>query len=176
MEEAGCSLGLSQALPSWGSPTGPENPCPGRLSPGSHWGVFSCAQQSFDPWPLLRAEDVTVSRTDVVPGCRVAAWWGHRHSVSSRKAAPAPLGVFAGPAGSQGWDGVERMWGGCYQTELRPARLSAAKPINRQWVVVKERTAFILQAPSKENGQLALKRPKLPDGFQGRGFQGQHLW
>ena len=29
------------------------------------------------------------------------------------------------------------------------------------------------RAPSKENGQLMLKRPKLPDGFQGRGFKGR---
>ena len=27
------------------------------------------------------------------------------------------------------------------------------------------------RAPSKENGQLVLKRPKLPNGFQGRGFK-----
>ena len=27
------------------------------------------------------------------------------------------------------------------------------------------------RAPSKENGQLLLKRPKLPYGFQGRGFK-----
>ena len=27
------------------------------------------------------------------------------------------------------------------------------------------------RAPSKENGQLMLKRPKLPNGFQGRGFK-----
>lgn len=111
-----------------------------------------------------------MSRTDVVPGCRVAPWWGHRHSVSSRKAAPAPLDVFAGPAGSQGQDRVERRWGGCYQTEDRPACLSAAKPINRQWVVVKERTVFILQAPRKENGQLALKRPPTPGWLSGKGF------
>lgn len=100
---------------------------------------FHVLNKALNPWPLLRAEDVTVSRTDVVPDCRVAPWWGHRHSVSSRKAAPAPLDVFAGPLGSQGRDRVERVWGGCYQTEHRPARLSAAKPINRQWVVVKER-------------------------------------
>ena len=28
------------------------------------------------------------------------------------------------------------------------------------------------RVPSKENRQLMLKRPKLPDGFQGRGFKG----
>ena len=28
------------------------------------------------------------------------------------------------------------------------------------------------RAPSKENGQFMLKRSKLPDGFQGRGFKG----
>ena len=28
------------------------------------------------------------------------------------------------------------------------------------------------RVPSKENGQLMLKRPELPDGFQGRGFKG----
>ena len=27
--------------------------------------------------------------------------------------------------------------------------------------------------PSKENGQLMLKRPKVPDGFQGRVFKGK---
>ena len=27
------------------------------------------------------------------------------------------------------------------------------------------------RAPSKENGQLMLKRPKLPNGIQGRGFK-----
>ena len=27
--------------------------------------------------------------------------------------------------------------------------------------------------PSKENGQLMLKRPKLPKGFPGRGFKGK---
>jgi hypothetical protein len=39
--------------------------------------------------------------------------------------------------------------------------------------VVKESAAFILQTPSKENRQLMLRRPKLPDGFQGRGFKGR---
>lgn len=31
----------------------------------------------------------------------------------------------------------------------------------------------LLQGPSKENGQLTLKTPKLPDGFQGRVFTGK---
>ena len=30
---------------------------------------------------------------------------------------------------------------------------------------------FICRAPSKGNGQLLLKRPELPDGFQGRVFK-----
>ena len=28
------------------------------------------------------------------------------------------------------------------------------------------------RAPSRENGQLMLKKPEYPDGFQGRGFKG----
>ena len=31
----------------------------------------------------------------------------------------------------------------------------------------------LLQGPSKENGLLVLKRPKLPDGFQGGVFKGK---
>ena len=34
----------------------------------------------------------------------------------------------------------------------------------------KESTAF-MQLPGKEDGQLMLERPRLPDGFQGKGFQ-----
>ena len=33
----------------------------------------------------------------------------------------------------------------------------------------------VLQGPSKENGWLMLKRPELPDGFQGRVFMGK-IW
>ena len=34
------------------------------------------------------------------------------------------------------------------------------------------RVSIYCRAPSKENGQLVLKRPELPNGFQGRGFKG----
>ena len=40
-------------------------------------------------------------------------------------------------------------------------------------VVVKESAAFTFQTPSKVNGQLTLRRPKLPDGCEGRGFKGK---
>lgn len=44
----------------------------------------------------------------------------------------------------------------------------AAKPVYGHQVVVKGSAAFISRALSKENGQLLLKRPEVPDGFQGR--------
>ena len=47
----------------------------------------------------------------------------------------------------------------------------SAKPIYWPQVVVKEITAFI-SGPSKENRQLMLKRPELPDGFQRRVSKG----
>ena len=37
---------------------------------------------------------------------------------------------------------------------------------------MKESTALIAGAKRKEDGQLMLKRPKLPDDFQGRLFKG----
>ena len=37
---------------------------------------------------------------------------------------------------------------------------------------MKESTVFIV-GPSKENGQLMLKRSELPGGFQGRVFKGK---
>ena len=37
---------------------------------------------------------------------------------------------------------------------------------------MKESTVFICRSPSKEKGQLMLKRPELPYGFQGRVFKG----
>ena len=50
----------------------------------------------------------------------------------------------------------------------------AAKPIHWDQVVVKENTAFIA-GPSKENRQVMLERPELPDGFQGIVFKG-NVW
>ena len=40
---------------------------------------------------------------------------------------------------------------------------------------MKESTAFICRAPNKGNGQLTLKRPELPVGFQARVFKG-NMW
>ena len=34
-----------------------------------------------------------------------------------------------------------------------------------------KKVQHLLQVPSKENGQLMLKGPELPDGFQGRVFK-----
>ena len=39
---------------------------------------------------------------------------------------------------------------------------------NRLWW---RKVQHLLQVPSKEMGQLLLKRPQLPDGFQGRVFE-----
>lgn len=36
---------------------------------------------------------------------------------------------------------------------------------------MKDGTAFICRPPSKENGQLVLKRPKLPSDFQAKVFK-----
>ena len=58
-------------------------------------------------------------------------------------------------------------------TELNLSPLACTvKPIYRHQVVVKE-MQHLLQVPSKESRQLMLKRPKLPDGFQGRGLKGK---
>ena len=46
-----------------------------------------------------------------------------------------------------------------------------AKPICWHQVVVKKSMTFIA-GPSKEDGQLMLKRPEFPGGFQGRVFKG----
>ena len=54
---------------------------------------------------------------------------------------------------------------------LGPLACRAAKAICWHQFVGKESTAFICRAPCKENGQLMLKRPELPNGFQGRAFK-----
>ena len=47
----------------------------------------------------------------------------------------------------------------------------SAKPICCHRILVKENTVFIYRAPSKENGQLMLKGPKLPVGLHARVFK-----
>ena len=59
---------------------------------------------------------------------------------------------------------------GCYQTKLGFAGPHEAKPRYGHRVVVKESIAFIVE-PTK-NGQLVLKRPRLPDSFWGRVLKG----
>ena len=60
----------------------------------------------------------------------------------------------------------------CYWTKLGSVHLHPVKPVCWHGVVVKASTVFISE-PSKEYGQLMLKGPKLPEGFQGRDFKGQ---
>ena len=57
------------------------------------------------------------------------------------------------------------------EPNLGPPACHASKPISWHQVVVKESTAFIA-GTSKVDGQLMLKRPKLPVGFKGRVFKG----
>lgn len=45
----------------------------------------------------------------------------------------------------------------------------AAKPVYRQWVVVKGNTVFITGARQEQQAANA-QRPKLPDGLQGKDF------
>lgn len=61
---------------------------------------------------------------------------------------------------------LDLLWRKENEWELNKGPLAqlAAKPIYWHQVVVKESTAFIVE-PSKEDGQLMLKRPELHDGF-----------
>ena len=58
-----------------------------------------------------------------------------------------------------------------YQTKLGSACPTQQNQSTHQ-VVVKKSTAFVCRVPTKENGQLLLKRPGLPSGFQARVFKG----
>ena len=53
-----------------------------------------------------------------------------------------------------------------YQLNLDPLAYLTAKPVYWHHIVVKQSTVFIGQAPSKENRQLMLKRPKLSMTFR----------
>ena len=64
-----------------------------------------------------------------------------------------------------------RSRGNVTETHLGPLFHHAAKPVYWLLVVVTEHTTFIERAPSKENEQLMLKRPKLLDVFQARVFK-----
>ena len=59
-------------------------------------------------------------------------------------------------------------------TELNLGSLArlAAKPILLLPGCGEGKYKVYRRVPSKENGQLVLKRPKLPDGFQARVFKG----
>ena len=54
-----------------------------------------------------------------------------------------------------------------YQTKLGSTH--EAKPSCQHWVVVKE--SMFIGGPNRQNRHLMLKRPELPDGFQGRVFK-----
>lgn len=58
----------------------------------------------------------------------------------------------------------------CYQTKFGSACSCTVKQIFWHCIVVKKSIELIA---SKENGQLGLKRPELPNGSQGSVFQGQ---
>ena len=59
----------------------------------------------------------------------------------------------------------------CYQTKLGSACPRAVKPIYWHWVLVKESAAFTEGHQARRPGQLVLKRPKFPEGFQGKVFK-----
>ena len=58
------------------------------------------------------------------------------------------------------------------EPSLGPLAWCTAKAVCWHWVVMKESTAFIA-GPSKENGQLVVKRPKLPSDFWQRVSKGK---
>ena len=60
----------------------------------------------------------------------------------------------------------------CYLMKLGSAYLCAGKPIYWHQVLVQENAVFIARL-HKEHGQLMLKRPEFPSGFQGRVFKGK---
>ena len=59
----------------------------------------------------------------------------------------------------------------CYQTKLGSTCPHAVKPIYCYEVVVKESTAFIAGHQARSPGQLVVKRPWTPHGFQGKVFK-----
>ena len=63
---------------------------------------------------------------------------------------------------------------GVTQPNLGPLTHHTAKPIHWHHTVVKKSIRFTA-GPRRENGQLTLKRPTLPDDFQERALKG-NLW